>query len=279
MAKGGRKGDSRPGGHGRKPRRAPVDPLFFPMVRTFSRSDIVDGDPAKLGIRDVGNLPRIMRLPGETPRLIAMKPGRLPFFSTATLIPVSHLRSLVGRMIAKGEIRPENAVGTIKALERKTNELIPEHIPPDRMEDSPYQMGCRIHGQHLSPLIALRAGRGVCQDWAAVYTALARAAGLQAGIAGDPNFNRGAGQEGAYHVWPVVTASPKLRVHVDTPRRAMGLSEADSRVLYGRVKDGMRRELIDPRGKTRLFHQEYVPEIPVEVPLSVRTSLLDILGE
>jgi hypothetical protein len=138
-----------------------------------------------------------------------------------------------------------------------------------------YAKAVHRYGEYLSPLIAIKTGKGKCSDWAAVFTAMGRAAGLDVKIEGDTQFFKdyyNVRRLERFHVWPVVrVGGQRIPVHSE-------------RELLGPVDEDVRREqaiMIRTRIESGYFptHQEYVPREPITIPEDLRVQKPDIFGE
>lgn len=246
------------------------DSLFFPTMPKLELENIRDGPPKELH--------PFSRLTGEgatfkAQRMIyAKRKRRSVLGDPGFLIPVSHFKPFIQRMIERGEIDPSKVGETVEKLKVLTSRLLPNHRD---FSTERYLEVLRTHGDHFSPLVTIRDKSGLCQDRAAVFVAMARAAGLEARIAGDPNFfeRDRTGKGDAFHVWPVVRTGPgemtpvhmfgEVPYDVDPAR-----GEADRRFVERRVGSG-----------NFPAYEEYIPTKPIVVPRNLRVNRPDVFGD
>lgn len=205
-------------------------------------------------------------------RFIGVIPKNGSTYTSGCVIPVSHFKPMVERLIKRGELNPANVRSTIERLRVIADTLIPFHVA--QLPDD-YANAIRRHGEYLSPLIAIQTGKGKCTDWAAVFTAMGRAAGLDVRIEGDPQFFKDRPEFGRlerFHVWPVVRVGGQ-RIPVHSERRIFGsmnedADRDDATLVKRRIEKGVFRT-----------HQEYVPGKLVEIPEELKVRRPDIFGE
>ena len=241
--------------------RAIGDPVFFASDPGPRVSRIYDGPSREMVDTRTGD-----RLMLGFSRDIAIKARGTTREFSATLLPISHFRPLVRRLIEQGRINPKNVDETIERLMEITVQLIPTHGTMSRKTILEY-------GGHFTPLIAVKEKKGQCTDRAAVFTAMARAAGLDARIEGDPEFFKSRPKRvGRHHVWPVVRKPSGEKVIVHPPSIYEGLSEELTALTH---------EEIDGRVRSGTFSQykEHTPTKPIEVPSGLRINRPDVFGE
>jgi hypothetical protein len=198
----------------------------------------------------------------NTTRLIYTRRGPFRRKATGVVVPTEELRPLVKGLI-KRVTDPSEVHGTIEKLREYTNLLIPEHslLPPKKS----YRDMAR-HGSLYSPLIALRNRVGGYAEWAAVFIAMARNAGLEARVMGVPPGLLGGGK---YTVWPVVRHPLSEKwVPVDPSRRIRGFGERRTRREHRIV--GLMMRKVDPSVDKRFLYEEYEPKEPIEIPKGLR---------
>jgi len=240
------------------------DSIFFGSEPNPREGRVLDGKPKAMFDIRTGGASTGFRFT----RTIGIMPRSSKFDFPGTLIPVSHLRPLVQRLIERGRINTRDMDRTIGDLTDLTSRLIPASVGLEAR----YHDAILDHGSHFTPLIAIQERMGKCHDWAAVFTAMARVVGLEARIEGDPKFFEAYSESkrlSGHHVWPVVIKPSGERVRVHVPRTYVEIpaevtSPADDTVDR-RVRSGDHR-----------LYKEYVPTRSVGVPDSLRVNRPDV---
>jgi hypothetical protein len=197
-------------------------------------------------------------------RAIGVLPKGHRDYLFGTMIPISHFKPMVEKWMERGVITKISEMDTIQEITELTNKLIPEHTQWPTRE---YADMVLAHGEHLSPMIAIKLGTGKCSDWAAVFTAIARNAGLDVRISGDPKFFNWSGVEkqDQHHIWPVVITKDGKRIPVHPIRPVRGAPEERVREEY---------EQADKRVRTGGYplYTEHKPKIPVVIPPELKVG-------
>lgn len=259
MAKGTGKGKT-------KNRTNSPDPIFFTHHPSPTPKEITDVKPSPDKIRAIHQT-HIDKLPSRFIGADALRSET----RSGTLIPVSHFRPLVQKLIRDGEIDPKNFDATVTKLRDITDQLIPAHISS---MDPTYTDGLLTHGEHFSPLVAVQCKKGRCYDWAAVFTALGRSAGLSVALEGSPNFYHEYPTSERAHIWPVAISPDGRRVPVLTEGHVDGLDKNHAGAFLERVQTEQKIKIGQyPR------YAEHKPARPVQIPKELHVSRPDVFGD
>lgn len=210
-------------------------------------------------------------LRGVKARVRGIGPGsEVEEHRTGVMIPYEEFKPYVDRLVEEGRIDPSDVPGTARFLHELTGRLMPHEyfgLPED------YHRRLGIHGGHQAPLLAVTEGVGKASDRAAVFAAMARAAGLKTRIRGDPDFfsslrfgkksANGDKAEKTAYLWPEVKLpSGKWR---RMPFKAMPRELRDIEPA-GRVLEEILGEA--RKGKGFAMYEEYEPKSAVStIPL------------
>ena len=243
------------------------DSIFFGSEPNPREGRVLDGKPKAMFDIRTGSVSKDFRFT----RTIGIMPRSSKFDFPGTLIPVSHLRPLVKELIERGRINTRDIDRAIGDLADFTSRLIPAHVALEPQ----YHDAILDYGSHFTPLIAIQKKMGKCHDWAAVFTAMARAAGLDARIEGDPKFFESFSRTRAlsgHHVWPVVIKPSGERVKVHVPRTYIEIPPE----ITSPTDDEVDRRV---RSGDHHLYKEYVPTRSVDVPDSLRVRRPDVFEE
>lgn len=243
------------------------DPVFFGQVPNIRAAKIIDKRPT---LNQISWISR-NRLDRAPPRFIGAHAGVSAEAQSGTLIPVSEFRPLVKRLIDRGDLDPRNVDAAVRKLSEIATKLVPEQPtgPSRELENAVLE-----HGEHFSPLIAVKQKSGRCFDWTAVFTAMARGAGLKTEIEGDPAFFRRLGYSHAIaHVWPVVTTPDGRRIKVIGERNVQGMDRWAAGPMEEHVR--MSQEIL--MGNHHKY-EEHVPREQVIIPRELKVDRPDVFG-
>jgi|GEM_PF-2988662 len=242
-----------------------TDPIFFSKLPKFTSNRVRDGPPGPTQKIRTGKVAQ-----PKYERSIAVRPKGSNWGHFGTLIPISHFKPLVEKLKADGRLTLEKPEQAIEQLADITTKLIPIH---ENIQSQEYLDQVWEHGEHLTPLIAVKLGVGECREWTAIFTAMARAAGLDVDIHGHPEFykHRIKGVS-TQHVWPVVNLPSGEKVPVHKYRPITGIHDSHSRAEFKALDERVHSEEV-PR------YMEYKPQRPVKIPSELKVRRPDVFGE